>query len=156
MTARSCRRWSKSSTATSENINVKNNTIEWADFYQRLPAAVQGRPGPDVGVMHLDQLATNAARNVIVPLDDVAEGIGLEEDDFTAGGLGARASTTTAATASRSTCTRWRCTTTHDHFEKAGITEPPTDEAVLRRPRQAAGRRATSTPFWMPDQWPAT
>ena len=32
--------------------------------------------------MHLDQLATNAARQVIVPLDDLAETLELEESDF--------------------------------------------------------------------------
>src|SRR5687768_6933867 len=66
-----------------DNIKVESNTIQWADFYQRVPAAVQAGQGPDVGVMHLDQLATHAARSIIVPLDDLADGIGLTEDDFT-------------------------------------------------------------------------
>ncbi len=65
-----------------ESISVKNNTIEWADFYQQLPAATKAGEGPDVGVMHLDQLATNAARGVIVPLDDLAESLDLAESDF--------------------------------------------------------------------------
>src|SRR5204863_9448312 len=43
-------------------ITVKQNTIEWADFYQKVPAAVTAGKGSDVGVMHQDQLATNAAR----------------------------------------------------------------------------------------------
>ncbi|MCU1432498.1 MAG: transporter substrate-binding protein [Actinotalea sp.] len=70
--------------AEHENIKIVPNTIQWADFYQRVPAAVQAGEGPDVGVMHLDQLATNAARNVIVPVDDVAEALELTEEDFTA------------------------------------------------------------------------
>jgi multiple sugar transport system substrate-binding protein len=65
-----------------ENIQVKMNTIEWADFYTRTPSAVQSGEGPDLAIMHSDQLGTNAARNVIVPLDDVAEALGLQESDF--------------------------------------------------------------------------
>ena len=44
------------------NIKVSMNTIQWADFYQKVPAAVLAGKGPDVGIMHQDQLATNAAR----------------------------------------------------------------------------------------------
>jgi len=65
-----------------EKIDVSMNTIEWADYYQKVPAAVQSGQGPDVGIMHVDQLATNAARGVIVPLDDVAKSLGLQQDDF--------------------------------------------------------------------------
>jgi multiple sugar transport system substrate-binding protein len=32
--------------------------------------------------MHVDQLGTNAARGVIIPLDEVADALGLEESDF--------------------------------------------------------------------------
>src|SRR5690348_2390287 len=40
-----------------DKIGIKNNTIQWTDFYQRLPAATKAGKGPDVGAMHLDQLA---------------------------------------------------------------------------------------------------
>src|SRR5829696_3556261 len=65
-----------------DNITIDNNTVEWSDFYQRLPAAANAGKGPDVGAMHLDQLATNAARNVLAPVDDLAEALGLAEEDF--------------------------------------------------------------------------
>lgn len=65
-----------------DNINVKMNTVEWADYYAKVPTAVQSGKGPDVGIMHIDQLGTNAARNVIVPLDDVAKNLQLKESDF--------------------------------------------------------------------------
>src|SRR5215210_2005670 len=55
-----------------DNIKVKMVVSQWADYYQKVPQAVQSGKGPDVGVMHVDQLATNAARQVIVPLDDLA------------------------------------------------------------------------------------
>jgi len=55
---------------------------EWADYYQKVPAAVATGNGPDLGIMHVDQLATNAARGVVLPLDDVAASLGLNEADF--------------------------------------------------------------------------
>ena len=57
--------------AENENINVKMNTVEWVDYYTTVPSAVRSGKGPDVGIMHSDQLGTNAARSVIIPLDDV-------------------------------------------------------------------------------------
>ncbi len=65
-----------------DNIKVEQNTQEWADFYESVPSAVQSGNGPDFGVMHIDQLATNAARSVILPLDTLAEQIGLQADLF--------------------------------------------------------------------------
>ena len=49
------------------------NVLQWADFYPKVPTAVQTGNGPDIAIMHIDQLATNAARQVIIPLDPVAE-----------------------------------------------------------------------------------
>jgi multiple sugar transport system substrate-binding protein len=65
-----------------ENIQVSTNATEWEDYYQTVPVAVRSGEGPDVGIMHSDQLGTNAARGVIIPLDEVADALGLEESDF--------------------------------------------------------------------------
>ncbi len=141
--------------ADQKNITVKQNTIEWGDFYTRLPAAAGAGQGPDVGAMHLDQIATQAATKIIVPVDDVASALGLTEDDFAA--------------------SVWQpgiyqdkrygipldvhCLAMYynkDHFEKAGIDSPPTDAASLeeacQKLQQAGG---VEFPFWMPNQWPA-
>lgn len=139
---------------TEKNITVKSNTVEWADFYQRLPAASKAKRGPDVGVMHLDQLATNAARSVIVPLDDVAKQIGLEASDFTPAvwDPGIYDGKRYGIPLDVHTLAMYY---NKDHFEKAGIKEPPTDAASLEdacKKLQAAGFK---TPFWMPNQWPA-
>jgi len=66
----------------SKNINVSMNIVEWETFYQKVPSAVRTGEGPDVAIMHADQLGTNAARGVIIPLDDVANALGLKEGDF--------------------------------------------------------------------------
>jgi multiple sugar transport system substrate-binding protein len=63
-------------------INVKMTVMQWGDYYTKLPTAVSTGRGPDLGIMHIDSLATNAARQVIVPLDDVANGLKLQESDF--------------------------------------------------------------------------
>ena len=68
--------------AEHDNIQISTNTVEWEDYYQTVPVAVRSEEGPDVGVMHVDQLGTNAARGVIIPLDEVADALGLEESDF--------------------------------------------------------------------------
>ncbi len=64
------------------NIAVSMNTMQWADYYAKLPAAVTAGKGPEIGIMHVDSVATNAARNVIQPLDDVATALKLDESDF--------------------------------------------------------------------------
>ncbi len=137
-----------------EKVTIKNNTVEWADFYQRLPAAAQAGKGPDVGVMHLDQLATNAARGVIAPLDDLAEALGLAEEDFAASvwspaiyqdqRYGIPLDVHTLAMYYNK-----------DHFSEAGIQEPPTDAQSLDEACKALQEAGFKNPFWMPNQWPA-
>ncbi|MFA9432233.1 ABC transporter substrate-binding protein [Egicoccus sp. AB-alg2] len=65
-----------------DNVTVEMNTLQWEDFYSSVPPAVSRGEGPDIAVMHLDQLGTNAARGVILPLDNVTEALELEESDF--------------------------------------------------------------------------
>jgi len=64
------------------NIKVSMTAIAWADYYQKVPAAVSNGKGPDVGIMHEYSLATNAARQVLQPLDDVATALDLKKEDF--------------------------------------------------------------------------
>ena len=65
-----------------KNIDVSMNKVEWEVYYQKVPSAVQSGKGPDLGIMHVDQLPTNAARGVILALDDVANALNLKESDF--------------------------------------------------------------------------
>jgi len=65
-----------------ENIRVRNNTIQWEEYFQKVPSAVAAGRGPDVGVMHETEMSTFAARNVISPVDEMVEALGFSEDDF--------------------------------------------------------------------------
>ena len=144
----------KSFVSDHDNIDVENNTVEWLDFYQRLPAAAQAGKGPDVGVMHLDQLATNAARGVIVPLDDLAESLSLSEGDFTESvwGPGIYEDQRYGIPLDVHTIAMYY---NQEHFDEAGISEPPTDAASLDEACQALQAAGYQTPMWMPNQWPA-
>jgi multiple sugar transport system substrate-binding protein len=64
------------------NIAITTATYRWEDYYAKLPGAVTSGNGPDIAVMHMDQLATFAARKVIQPVDDVASALELSEADF--------------------------------------------------------------------------
>ncbi len=69
-------------TAEHPNVKITTQTMQWADYYAKLPTAVQAGKGPDVAIMHVDSVATNAARKIIQPLDDVAKALSLTESDF--------------------------------------------------------------------------
>ncbi|GAA2760103.1 ABC transporter substrate-binding protein [Actinopolymorpha rutila] len=63
-------------------IKVTTTSIAWADLFQKLPAAVQSGRAPDICLMHTADIATNAARRVVQPIDDVIKGLGLTADDY--------------------------------------------------------------------------
>jgi multiple sugar transport system substrate-binding protein len=63
-------------------IDVAMNVILWNDFYQKVPAAVYSGNGPDVGVMQVDQIPINAAHQIILPVDDVARRLRIDDREF--------------------------------------------------------------------------
>jgi multiple sugar transport system substrate-binding protein len=65
-----------------KNIKINMNVFQWADFFQKLPAAVQSGNGPDIAAMHIDDIPTQAAQQVIVPIGDVAKALKLQASDF--------------------------------------------------------------------------
>ena len=137
-----------------ENITIVPNTIQWADFYQRVPAAVNAGEGPDVGVMHADQLATNAARGVIVPLDSLTETLELTADDFTeeVWNAGLYEDSRYGIPLDVHSLAMYYNT---EHFEAAGITEPPTDRESFMAALDALQAAGYAQPFWMPSLWPS-
>ena len=109
--------------ATHENITVESNTLGWTDFYQRIVAAVHAGQGPDVAAMQLDNLATQAARSVIVPMEDAITADGLHRR-----GLPADAGRGDGVQRSRvggpaGLATRSRRTPTPTSWPSAGVTE---------------------------------
>ncbi len=68
--------------AAHDNIKVTMHTMQWEDYYKKVPAAARVGKGPDIGIAHIDQLATLAARRTVLPLDDVARQLGLKQSDF--------------------------------------------------------------------------
>ncbi|WP_231747257.1 ABC transporter substrate-binding protein [Auraticoccus cholistanensis] len=69
-------------TAAHPAIRIEMYAIPWGNFYQKFPAAVVSGLAPDFGLMHNFQVATNAARRVIVPLDPLVDALGLQESDY--------------------------------------------------------------------------
>jgi multiple sugar transport system substrate-binding protein len=135
-------------------ITIKSNTVEWAQYYQRMPAAVTANKGPDVGVMHVDQLATNAARKVIVPVDDLASALQLSEDDFTPDVWQAAIYQDARYGIPLDVHSLGMYYNT-DQFTKAKISDAPKDKASFEAALDSLKGAGFATPFWMPSRWPA-
>lgn len=140
--------------AEHENIVIKDNTIQWGDYYGKLATAVSSGNGPDVGVMHIDTLAGFAARGVLAPLDDFAAAVGLEEADFD------------SVVWNAGTYSGKRFGIPLDvHplgfyynkglFDKAGIASAPTDAKSWDDAVAALKDSGVANPFWSTSTWPA-
>ena len=68
--------------AEHDNIVVKNVPQEWADIAAKMPLAIKAGKGPDVAVLHGDDLATYAAQKLLIPADDIIDNLGYSADDF--------------------------------------------------------------------------
>jgi multiple sugar transport system substrate-binding protein len=104
--------------------------------------------------MHMDQLATNAVRNVIVPVDDVADSLGLQESDFSAEVWKAgiyQDKRYGIPLDVHSLAMYWRT----DAAEKAGVDGPPTDAESFDALLQDLQKSGSEQPFWMPTKWPS-
>jgi multiple sugar transport system substrate-binding protein len=68
--------------AAHPQITVEMSSLDADDLYAKVVPAVGAGQGPDVAIMHLDQLATFAIRGTIVGLDELVAGLGLGRADF--------------------------------------------------------------------------
>lgn len=114
--------------AEHDNITVKAVPQEWADITAKMPLAVKAGKGPDVAVLHGDDLATYAAQNLLLDSGEIIDGLGYAAEDFppTVFDKGNYQDTQYAVP--------WSVTplglyTNKTVLAKAGITEIPTDEA---------------------------
>jgi multiple sugar transport system substrate-binding protein len=140
--------------ATHKNIKVESNTLGWSDFYQRIVAAVHAGQGPDVAAMQLDNLATQAARSVIVPMEDAIKQMGFTSKDFPQTLVDATEfnghvwgipldSHTIASYANT------------DQLAAAGVTGQASTGAAFDSELAALQKGGVAKPFWMPNRWPA-
>jgi multiple sugar transport system substrate-binding protein len=137
-----------------ENIKVKMNVLQWADYYAKVPTAVQSGNGPDIAIEHIDALATDAARKVIIPLDEVATVLELQEADF------APAVWTAGIYQEK----RYGIPLdihpllfyyNKEQMAKAGLSEPPTDGASFEAALKEMKGKGVENPFWVTSTWPA-
>jgi multiple sugar transport system substrate-binding protein len=131
-----------------QNIKVSMNVLQWADFYAKVPTAVSSGNGPDIAIMHIDNLATNAARRVIIPVDEVATVLEYQESDFV------------PAVWSAGVWQEKRYGIPLDihpllqyHNEKY-IGEAPKDLASFESTLKDAEGKGAQNPFWVTSTWP--
>ena len=137
-----------------KNIDVKMTVLEWEDYYSKVPNAVASGSGPDVGVMHIDQLATNAARQVILPLDDVAKDLGYTESDFHPIVWDAGIYNGSRYGIPLDIHPLGFYYNAAD-MKKAGVSQPPTDADSWASTVEAMQQSGVETPFWVTATWPA-
>jgi multiple sugar transport system substrate-binding protein len=65
-----------------KNIKVKGVPQEWGDIAAKMPLAIKAGKGPDVAVLHGDDLATYAAQNLLLNADGIVKGLDYTADDF--------------------------------------------------------------------------
>jgi multiple sugar transport system substrate-binding protein len=64
------------------NPNIQVTMTTQSDYYTQLGTAAASGTLPDVAIVHADQVATQAYRNVLRPIDDVVAQSGISGDDF--------------------------------------------------------------------------
>jgi multiple sugar transport system substrate-binding protein len=140
--------------AAHENITVESNTLGWTDFYQRIVAAVHAGQGPDVAVMQLDSLATQAARSVIVPVEDAIEQMGFSSADFPQTLVKATTFNEHAWGVPLDSHTIASYANT-DQLAAAGVTAQAATGSAFESDLAAVQDSGITEPFWMPNKWPA-
>lgn len=66
--------------ASQDNVTVTMTTQ--SEYYTQLSTAAASNTLPDVAIVHADQVATQAFRNVLRPIDDVVTAAGIEGSNF--------------------------------------------------------------------------
>lgn len=140
--------------ASQDLITVRMNVVQWAQYYQRVIAAVHAGQGPDVGAMHVEQLATQAVRRAISPLDDVVAELGITGEQYPeqvwqAGTYRDRRYGIPLDVHSLGTYANT------DLLARAGLDAVPATGQEYEAALRALLDAGVPTPFWMPNRWPA-
>lgn len=67
-----------------EHPNIQVTMTTQSEYYTQLNTAAASNTLPDVAIVHADQVATQAYRNVLRPMDAVVEEVGINGEDFPA------------------------------------------------------------------------
>jgi len=140
--------------ATHDKITVESNTLGWTDFYQRIVAAVHSGHGPDVAAMQLDNLATQAARSVIVPMQGAIKEMGFTAEDFPETLVKATTfdGNTWGVPLDSHTIASYANT---DQLAKADVSKQAATGAAFQAELESLQASGFDRPFWMPNRWPA-
>ena len=138
-----------------DRITVRMNVVQWAQYYQRVIAAVHAGQGPDVGAMHLGQLATQAARQTVSPLDDeVLADLGVSADQYPdevwqAGEFQGQRYGIPLDVHSLGNYANL------DLLSQGGVEPGPMDREQYESSLAGLADAGVETPFWIPNRWPA-
>ncbi|MEV7990561.1 ABC transporter substrate-binding protein [Streptomyces sp. NPDC086077] len=135
-------------------IEVRNTTRQWIDLYPALPTAIAAGKGPDVAVIHNEQIATFAARNTLIPLDDVTSALGLSESDFVPAVWQAgvyQGNRYSVPLDVHCLADYWNAR----QLSRAGIEEAPQVRSAYEDALREVKASGVAHPFWMPNKWPA-
>ncbi|MDL2252460.1 ABC transporter substrate-binding protein [Ruminococcaceae bacterium OttesenSCG-928-I18] len=64
------------------DINVTFYTAPWSDMFTKFAASYGTDAGPDAIIMHATDIPNFASREMIAPLDDLTEQLGVSADDY--------------------------------------------------------------------------
>jgi multiple sugar transport system substrate-binding protein len=110
--------------------------------------------GPDVAAMQLDNLATQAARGVIVPMQAAIKEMGFTPQDFPQTLVEATSfdGDTWGVPLDSHTIASYANT---DQLASAGVKAQASTGAAFKSELEALQKSGVDTPFWMPNRWPA-
>lgn len=138
--------------AAHPDIEVVMTSLVADDMYTKVMPAVGAGVGPDIAIMHLDQLATFAARNTLVPLDEVVEGLGVDGEDFVpaAWDNGVYRGARYGIPLDLFTMAQYWST---DALASAGTPGPVLDARGYTETVAALQSNGLAQPFWVPPSW---
>lgn len=64
------------------NPNIKVTMTSQAEYYTQISTSAASDTLPDLAIIHADQVSTQVFRNVLRPIDEIAQQIGLSASDF--------------------------------------------------------------------------
>ena len=67
---------------THDDITIDSTRLEWAEYYTKLKTATASGNGPDIAICHVTRLPEMINEGLAVPVDDVAEDVGIVWNEY--------------------------------------------------------------------------